>query len=57
MSSGTADGTVNPAATEAYASLLSANGFKVSTYNVNTGHNLVQQDITLAAEWIATHFQ
>lgn len=57
MSSGTQDGTVNPAATAAYASLLSANGFKVSTYDINTGHNLVQQDITLAATWMANNFQ
>jgi phospholipase/carboxylesterase len=57
MSSGTADGTVDPAATAAYASLLSANGFKVSTHDINTGHNLVQQDITLAAEWVANYFK
>ncbi|HEY9257277.1 alpha/beta hydrolase [Chitinophaga sp.] len=57
MSSGTEDVTIDPAATAAYASLLSANGFKVSTYHINTGHNLVQQDISLAAEWIATNFQ
>ncbi|MBO9731213.1 MAG: alpha/beta hydrolase [Chitinophaga sp.] len=56
MSSGAQDSTVNPAATAAYASLLSANGFDVSTYTVNTGHNLVQQDITLAAEWMHHHF-
>lgn len=57
MSSGTADGTVNPAATAAYAALLRANGFKVSTFDLPTGHNLVQQDITLAAQWIKENFQ
>jgi phospholipase/carboxylesterase len=57
MSSGTQDGTVNPAATAAYAALLSGNGFKVDTYDINTGHNLVQQDITLAAAWMKAHFQ
>lgn len=56
MSSGTRDGTVNPSATAAYATLLSANGFKVSSYDINTGHNLAQQDITLAATWLATNF-
>ncbi|RFS18932.1 alpha/beta hydrolase [Chitinophaga silvatica] len=56
MSSGTQDGTVNPAATAAYATLLSANGFKVSNYNIPTGHNLVQQDITLAAQWLKDNF-
>jgi phospholipase/carboxylesterase len=57
MSSGTQDGTVNPAATAAYAALLSGNGFKVATYDINAGHNLVQQDITLAAAWMKAHFQ
>ncbi|SEW50926.1 alpha/beta hydrolase [Chitinophaga arvensicola] len=57
MSSGTADGTVNPAATAAYAALLSGNGFKVSTFDLPTGHNLVQQDVTLAAQWIKENFQ
>ena len=56
MSSGTQDGTVNPAATAAYVTLLSANGFKVSAHDINAGHNLVQQDITLAAAWLATNF-
>lgn len=57
MSSGAEDGMVDPAATAAYAALLSANGFQVSSYDINTGHNLVHQDITLAAEWMANHFQ
>lgn len=57
MSSGTADGTVNPAATAAYAALLRGNGFKVNTFDLPTGHNLVQQDVTLAAQWIKENFQ
>ncbi|MFY0256223.1 alpha/beta hydrolase [Chitinophaga sp. 30R24] len=56
MSSGIQDGTVDPAATTAYASLLSANGFQVSAHQINAGHNLVQQDITLATQWIKDHF-
>ncbi|MEC5144491.1 alpha/beta hydrolase [Chitinophaga sp. 212800010-3] len=56
MSSGTLDGTVDPAATTAYAALLSANGFNVSTHEIATGHNLVQQDIILAAQWIQQYF-
>jgi predicted esterase len=56
MSSGTHDGTVNPAATAAYVALLSANGFKVSNFDIPTGHNLVQQDITLAAQWLKDNF-
>jgi phospholipase/carboxylesterase len=56
MSSGTQDNTVNPAATAAYATLLNANGFKVSDYEINTGHQLTQQDITLAAKWMKDNF-
>lgn len=57
MSSGTQDGTVDPAATAAYAALLSSNGFKVSAVDIPAGHNLVQQDVTLAAQWIKDNFQ
>lgn len=57
MSSGLHDGTVDPAATAAYATLLGANGFRVSTHDINTGHNLTQQDIDLAAGWIKENFR
>ncbi|MDR6567873.1 MULTISPECIES: alpha/beta hydrolase [Chitinophaga] len=57
MSAGTQDGTVDPAATAAYATLLNSNGFKVSTFDIPAGHNLVQRDITLAAEWMKDNFQ
>ncbi|NSL86482.1 alpha/beta hydrolase [Chitinophaga sp. Mgbs1] len=57
MSSGTQDGTVNAADTEAYATLLSASGFRVSAHHINTGHNLTQQDIDLAASWIKENFK
>ncbi|PSL42506.1 phospholipase/carboxylesterase [Chitinophaga niastensis] len=57
MSSGTQDSTVDPAATAAYAMLLKANGFKVNHHEINTGHNLAQQDITLAAKWMKDNFQ
>ncbi|WP_220100760.1 alpha/beta hydrolase [Chitinophaga oryzae] len=57
MSSGKMDSTVDPAATAAYATLLSANGFNVSSHNINTGHNLTQQDIDLAAGWVKENFR
>ncbi|CAL1518387.1 alpha/beta hydrolase [Chitinophaga sp. MM2321] len=57
MSSGTQDGTVDPADTAAYAALLSTNGFRVSSYEVNTGHNLSQSDLDLAKQWMKDNFQ
>lgn len=57
MSSGTQDGTVDPAATAAYAALLNSNGFKVTAVDIPAGHNLVQRDITLAAAWMKDNFQ
>ncbi|RAJ79180.1 phospholipase/carboxylesterase [Chitinophaga dinghuensis] len=56
ISSGKEDSTVNPDATAGYASLLEANGFKVSTVQVEAGHNLSQQDITLAGKWLKDSF-
>ncbi|WP_212004269.1 alpha/beta hydrolase [Chitinophaga sp. HK235] len=57
MSSGKTDHTVEPAATAAYATLLTANGFQVSNYDINAGHQLTQQDIDLAAGWVKENFR
>ncbi|NIG56077.1 alpha/beta hydrolase [Chitinophaga sp. Cy-1792] len=56
LSAGSLDTTVATAATTAYASLLEANGFRVSLHQLETGHNLTQQDITLAGKWLADSF-
>lgn len=53
ISSGSADTTVNPVEIENYVASLKNAGFNVNFYNLPTGHNLVQQDITLANEWLA----
>ncbi|MCW3465533.1 alpha/beta hydrolase [Chitinophaga nivalis] len=56
ISSGKHDGTVEPAATQGYISLLKANGFNVTAHDLPTGHNLTQEDIGLASQWIKAHF-
>ncbi|MFP9099784.1 alpha/beta hydrolase [Flavobacterium sp. RHBU_24] len=54
ISSGSADPTVNSIEIQNYITSLEKAGFKVSFNNLPTGHNLVQQDISLAAEWLST---
>lgn len=56
MSTGAQDHTIAPDATRGYATLLSANGFEVSLHELNAGHQLTREDISLAANWIAQHF-
>lgn len=57
MATGRQDTTIDPAATRSYAELLSVNGFKVNTYEVNAGHSLTQEDIALAVQWFRDNFQ
>ncbi|MET6997142.1 alpha/beta hydrolase [Chitinophaga defluvii] len=57
ITTGRQDTTIDLADTNNYATLLSANGFKVNTYEVNAGHALTQEDITLAAQWFRDNFQ
>lgn len=53
MTSGAMDGTVNPDANRAYEEALQQAGYSVSHHILATGHNLLQQDIALAANWFA----
>lgn len=56
FSSGKADPTVGIADTERYLDILKSFGYRVSFHTFNTGHNLVQDDVTLAAEWLTANF-
>jgi phospholipase/carboxylesterase len=56
FSSGKADPTVDPAATKAYVALLEQLGYSIAFHNFNTGHNLVNNDVELAAKWLKVNF-
>lgn len=56
LSSGKNDPTVAPKATEEYLALLKQAGFEAAHFELNTSHNLTQQDLDLAAEWLDKHF-
>lgn len=50
------DPTVDPAATDRYASLLTTRGFDLTRYDAPAGHNLTPPDIARAAAWYQAHF-
>lgn len=56
FSTGKADPTVNPDATKSYVGNLARMGYDVEFHNLNTGHNLVREDVALSAEWLQRHF-
>ncbi|MEZ0007874.1 phospholipase/carboxylesterase [Flavobacterium sp. 28YEA47A] len=56
LTSGKNDPTVDPKATENYINLLKEAGFETAPFELNTSHNLTQQDIQIAAEWLDKHF-
>lgn len=53
---GQRDPTVDPAATDRYASLLTSRGFKLTRYDAPAGHNLTPQDVAQAASWYQSRF-
>ncbi|GAB2943414.1 alpha/beta hydrolase [Hymenobacter coalescens] len=53
---GTRDPTVDPAATERYAALLTAAGFPLTRQDTPAGHNLTQTDVDAAVAWFQQHF-
>jgi predicted esterase len=53
---GSRDPTVDPAATERYAALLSAAGFQLTRQDTPTGHNLTQADADAGIAWFRQHF-
>jgi predicted esterase len=56
FSNGLHDPTVNPAATDRYAQILTAAGFKLTRFDAPASHNLTQQDVDQAARWYQQHF-
>ena len=52
LSSGQFDPTVEGEATRNYLKALTDGGFQVNSYSLNAGHNLTQEDIELAKEWL-----
>ena len=56
-SNGNEDPTINPQATRQFVALLKERGFKSTHYDLNTSHNLTQQDLQLSQEWFAKHFK
>ena len=57
FSSGKLDPTVNPADTEAYVGALERIGYSVAFHNFNAGHNLINDDVELAAQWLQINFR
>jgi phospholipase/carboxylesterase len=53
---GSRDPTVEPAATERYAALLSQAGFDLARLDAPTGHSLTPADVDAAAAWFQQHF-
>ena len=53
---GQQDPTVRPAATEAYAALLTRAGYALTRRDMPAGHNLIQADLDGAVTWLAANF-
>jgi phospholipase/carboxylesterase len=53
---GSQDPTVRPAATDAYAALLTAAGYDLTRRDAPAGHNLTQADLDGAVAWMASNF-
>lgn len=56
FSSGIADPTIEPSATPIYVLALEELGFKVGYHELQTGHNLIMEDVKLSAEWLTSNF-
>ena len=56
MTNGTADATIDPAATQRYVQLLANAGFDIAEHSLPTGHGLTQEDLRLAEQWFREHF-
>ena len=53
---GAQDPTVRPAATDAYAALLTAAGYDLTRRDAPAGHNLTQADLDGAVAWMTSNF-
>jgi phospholipase/carboxylesterase len=56
FSSGKNDPTVNIEDTNKYLKLLNDNNLDVTFHEINTGHNLTQEDVNLSVDWFKKNF-
>ena len=56
LSSGKMDPTVSLFETEAYTAVLESFGYKVASHSINAGHNLINDEVDLAAQWLQINF-
>jgi phospholipase/carboxylesterase len=56
FSSGKNDPTVNIEDTKKYLKILSDNDLDITSYEMNTGHNLTQEDVDLSVDWFKKNF-
>lgn len=57
LTSGKNDPTVNAKDTETYLDVLKKAGFDAVHFELGTSHNLTQQDVNLASEWLDKYFK
>lgn len=57
MTNGVGDQTINPADTADYVDALQTAGFDLSEHSLATGHNLVQEDLSLALKWFDKQYR
>lgn len=56
FSSGKNDPTVKAGDTNKYLQILNENNLDVTFYEMNTGHNLTQEDVDLSVDWFKKNF-
>jgi phospholipase/carboxylesterase len=56
FSSGKNDPTVNVEDTNKYLKILNDNNLDVTFFEMNTGHNLTQEDVALSVDWFKKNF-
>lgn len=56
LNPGSRDPTVDPAATDRYATLLAGAGFQLTRQDTPVGHNLTQADVQAGIAWFQQHF-
>ncbi len=57
ISSGNIDGMVSASEIKNYKELLEENHFTTELHQINTGHNLTEEDLQLAVAWADKHFK
>jgi phospholipase/carboxylesterase len=56
FSSGKNDPTVKIENTNVYLKILKENNLDVTFYEINTGHNLTQEDVDMSVAWFKKNF-